>query len=728
MKKLAAILLLSALPAFGTTAVAGHLSTLSTGSATSATHAFVRFWLRGCRENQPRITGTGAIAPEHNADSVFYVDLPADGSGNVSGTIYATRDAAGTGNGEIECGGSYTAVWYGMQIFNNGIAGPEIPVHAKNGATLDPANITPITSQPVPAAGTGDTTYLRLDGGNSPITGAVTMLGNNTLSGANLLSVKRLNSVRYADQFAGASPDAKITAAMADCPTTGCVVDATGFLGAITFAAGVIMPSDRAVQLLLGNVTITGPCPLFDGSKAADKTALLGTGTGDSAFRGVGHGGTRLVCSLGADGIKFGSGSPRISGVRIENLGIDCNNVAARGLTLDTIEYSTFRNLIASNCTVAGFENKATSAGASNNIAFNRYDQLSSTGSPVCLQADSNPGLTSVWTQNTVTMLQCNFSGKGGVVLNGADNNWFYGIQTYRDGGSGYGVVLAGPGSSNFGAWTNHFFGLIGGVAGVSAMQVQDGTMGNEVYGYDTINGELLPTLLGSAELLFEGSVRCGPSGCPGSSGTHPTPWIYAQGNAGNIPSSNPTPLVAGCALAWNWSNGGGEGDVACNIGSGSGISGLLKLWKWDGSIRSARAVFPDSDIGTVVGSAAANTFSGANSFSQPITSKVGAGTAPFSITSTTPVLNLAATPTTYNAAGTQQPNVHLVKDTCTLGIDCSITLTGPAIFTSNRSYDCWARDATTPANAVTVMRTSGSALTFTGTGTDVVNYICLGN
>lgn len=110
------------------------------------------------------------------------------------------------------------------------------------------------------------------------------------------------------------------------------------------------------------------------------------------------------------------------------------------------------------------------------------------------------------------------------------------------------------------------------------------------------------------------------------------------------------------------------------------------------------------------------------------VTSSVATGTAPLVIASTTPVSNLAATPTTYNAAGTQQTNTHIVRDTCTLGTSCAITLTGAAVFTNNTSYDCWPRDNTTPANAVTVTRTSGSALAFTGTGVDVINYFCLGN
>jgi hypothetical protein len=168
--KLIAACLLFAAPAFSSTSVVGHIANLDT--STPGNTAKVRFWLRGCRQNQPRITGTGGIAPQVSGTS-FYVDLPADASGNVSGTIYSTRDAAGTGNGEIECGGSYTAVWYGMQIFNNSIPGPEVPIHAKSGTTLDITSVTPITTLPVVTAPTGDSTYARLDTSNLPFTANV---------------------------------------------------------------------------------------------------------------------------------------------------------------------------------------------------------------------------------------------------------------------------------------------------------------------------------------------------------------------------------------------------------------------------------------------------------------------------------------------------------------------------------------------------------------------------
>lgn len=191
--RLAVLMALSA-SALATTAVTGHITRLDT--TTPGATAYVRFWLRGTRGNQPRITGTGAIAPQFSG-SAFYVDLPADASGNISGTIYSTRDSTGTGAGDIEAGGSYTAVYYGMQIFNSGIAGPEIPVHAKSGGTLDIANVTPVSTLPVITSPSGDTTYARIDGGNTPFSGAVSFA--STAKGSNINGLLYVGEGQYAN-------------------------------------------------------------------------------------------------------------------------------------------------------------------------------------------------------------------------------------------------------------------------------------------------------------------------------------------------------------------------------------------------------------------------------------------------------------------------------------------------------------------------------------------------
>jgi hypothetical protein len=119
-------------------------------------------------------------------------------------------------------------------------------------------------------------------------------------------------------------------------------------------------------------------------------------------------------------------------------------------------------------------------------------------------------------------------------------------------------------------------------------------------------------------------------------------------------------------------------------------------------------------------------TFGAINTASQ-ITSTLATGTAPLSIASTTPVANLTTVPTTYNLGGTQQTAVHIVRDHCTLGTSCSVTLTGSAVFTSSTSYECSGVDETAIA-AVRFAPSSGSAFALTGTGTDVISFICVGN
>lgn len=77
------------------------------------------------------------------------------------------------------------------------------------------------------------------------------------------------------------------------------------------------------------------------------------------------------------------------------------------------------------------------------------------------------------------------------------------------------------------------------------------------------------------------------------------------------------------------------------------------------------------------------------------------------------------------NAAGTAITGLKLVIDKCTLGTNCAVTFTVP--FTSQTSYQCTGTDQTAAA-AVKVVNTSASVATFTGTGTDVISFICGGN
>jgi hypothetical protein len=169
MKYLVIAVLFLSLFSEATTTVTGKIQNLGTGNVTSG--AFARFWLRGCGGNQPRINGTSVIGPSQGG--VFFFDITSDASGNVSGTIYSTRDNTGLLGGDIECGGSHTSVWYGLQLFSAGKGGPEVAIHAKSGASLDITSVTPITVNPVITAPSGDSTYARLDTGNQPFVGNI---------------------------------------------------------------------------------------------------------------------------------------------------------------------------------------------------------------------------------------------------------------------------------------------------------------------------------------------------------------------------------------------------------------------------------------------------------------------------------------------------------------------------------------------------------------------------
>ena len=110
------------------------------------------------------------------------------------------------------------------------------------------------------------------------------------------------------------------------------------------------------------------------------------------------------------------------------------------------------------------------------------------------------------------------------------------------------------------------------------------------------------------------------------------------------------------------------------------------------------------------------------------LVSNVAIGTPPLSVVSTTPVPNLTTVPTTYNHTGTQQTNVKIVEDTVALaGGVATVTLSGAATFAGATTYSCTAID-NTGANPVKVVQTSGTSIGFTGTGTDTVRFVCVGN
>jgi hypothetical protein len=116
------------------------------------------------------------------------------------------------------------------------------------------------------------------------------------------------------------------------------------------------------------------------------------------------------------------------------------------------------------------------------------------------------------------------------------------------------------------------------------------------------------------------------------------------------------------------------------------------------------------------------------------VTIGTATGTAPLSITSTTPVANLNTAPVMYAPGGSQLTNAHTVMSDAVLvsgtPSTVTVTLSGSAAFTSSGSYRCGYTNQTTAVNTVKFTYTSGSSFTITGpnTVTDTIGYICIGN
>lgn len=157
---LATLLLPSLL--FSSATVSGVVSSPS-GAFPQAGANFVLFELQGCGNNPARPTQP-AEASQLTLAARFAID---SSTGAISGTIIR--------NDQISCGGVTTSTFYLVTTYinNQPVQGSAQKYRITSGA-FSLNNATPITTNPVVAAPTGDSTYARLDGGNTPFTGPET--------------------------------------------------------------------------------------------------------------------------------------------------------------------------------------------------------------------------------------------------------------------------------------------------------------------------------------------------------------------------------------------------------------------------------------------------------------------------------------------------------------------------------------------------------------------------
>jgi hypothetical protein len=239
-------------------------------------------------------------------------------------------------------------------------------------------------------------------------------------------------------------------------------------------------------------------------------------------------------------------------------------------------------------------------------------------------------------------------------------------------------------------------------------------------------------------EWAFNG-VTAGTTGSPGGPSLVPGPPYRRYKNSRNgiteIPIAQPNNKGTSTDHWYSGVNGGGTsyGDIywGLNNNSGSGTkkgfqyltnnsSGSAQTWQWnyDGS---------SSAPGTI-------TTAG------QLTSTISTGTAPLSVSSTTPVATLVvakhpqvqACGTVAACSATAMTGAQIVQGSAALasGTPSTVTITGisPA-FTSTSTYNCMVADQTA-GSALFYTKVSGSSITITGpnTVTDTVSFICAGN
>lgn len=116
------------------------------------------------------------------------------------------------------------------------------------------------------------------------------------------------------------------------------------------------------------------------------------------------------------------------------------------------------------------------------------------------------------------------------------------------------------------------------------------------------------------------------------------------------------------------------------------------------------------------------------------LVSEIPNGTPPVITSSQTVDTTFHARPYVMNTAGTQAVSgtpgsggAKIVKGVVTLSAGtATVTLTNDAIFTNNSTFNIGAVNLTN-ANAFKAVKTSGSSITFTGTGTDQIDFLMIG-
>jgi len=225
--KLRAIALLAALlwasSAWATT-VTGTMKDIQ-GSLLSGTGDYATFQLMNFGSNVPKLTGTGILlskVPFRVTPAQLQAGVTIQGNYLITpaGTFYRVAF--------FQSGEPFRSADYRLCVVTSNACSADV-------ASLNLDSATPLTTTPVVAPPTGDSTYLRLDAGNS-----------SNLAG------RLLGPVCRADLMSGADGGAKIAACIAVLSITGGTVNAVGMEGAQTIPSDVFTAATKNVRILWG--------------------------------------------------------------------------------------------------------------------------------------------------------------------------------------------------------------------------------------------------------------------------------------------------------------------------------------------------------------------------------------------------------------------------------------------------------------------------------------------
>ncbi len=148
---LGCLLAVLGLPCAALTTVTAQLASGDASAQSKGTK--VHFELKYCGSNQSRVVGVAVLPPSN-------FDVYPNASGYISKAIY--------GNDLITCGVTAGNTRWRVTFYSNNVASASADYNI-TGSTFDLTAAIPVTVAPVVASPSGDTTYMRLDGGNESL-------------------------------------------------------------------------------------------------------------------------------------------------------------------------------------------------------------------------------------------------------------------------------------------------------------------------------------------------------------------------------------------------------------------------------------------------------------------------------------------------------------------------------------------------------------------------------